>query len=118
MKLEAFLRIQTVGDITKSIFTWEEKREISQKKKEEKRKKRQEEKTTKKKIDFKMDTMEFNEDKIPSKNELARVESPFNFGTESVNISIRKLSNRSPIRAHNRSPIRVQNASPELKKLE
>jgi hypothetical protein len=82
-KLEKWLRIDTLGDITISDITHEQKKENHEKKLEDKRKARQEEKRKQRKTDFKMGTQEFKDDALPSKKELQRVDSPFDFNFDS-----------------------------------
>ena len=83
LHLEEFLRISTPGDITRATITRKEKKRIYYKELEEKRKVEHENKKKRRKTDFKMGTCEFKNDGLPSKNELQRVNSPFNFKVES-----------------------------------
>jgi hypothetical protein len=90
-KLEKWLRINTLGDITISDITHEQKKEIHEKKLEDKRKARQEEKRKQRKTEYKMGTQEFKDDALPSKKELQRVDSPFDFNFDSP-----EADNRTP----------------------
>lgn len=82
-KAEKWLRIDTPGDLTVSDLTREAKKAEHELKVENKRKARQEEKRKQRKTDFKMGTQEFKEDALPSKKELKRVDSPFDFNFDS-----------------------------------
>jgi hypothetical protein len=80
---EKWLRIDTLGDLSVSDLTREAKKADHELKLENKRKARQEEKRKQRKTDFKMGTQEFKEDALPSKKELQRVDSPFDFNFDS-----------------------------------
>ena len=80
---EKWLRIDTLGDLSVSDLTRDAKKAEHELKLENKRKARQEEKRKQRKTDFKMGTQEFKEDALPSKKELQRVDSPFDFNFDS-----------------------------------